>query len=139
MNEDTKQAVLNQIAAGRQWRKASGRGRSKWFIGDSLIHMRFCSNANYDGTTYAYNINPNTLDSHFEVWICGSPSIYYLIPISVIRTIYDHPNAYVDSWHPEMRVAHINTASHQSAYSRNGHTLDFKPFRNATLQATNGA
>ena len=125
MNERAKEAVLTQISGGRPWRKAYGHGKSKWKIEEKIVHMRFCSSPTTDGATFAYNINPNTLSSDYEVWICGRSDDYYLIPIAVIKRIYADAGAYVDSWHPEMRVAHIHTGSHHATFSSDGVGLDF--------------
>jgi len=48
--------------------------------------------------------------------ICGSSEIYYLIPISEIREIYQDPRAYPDRQHPEIRVIDVNVLTHRYTY-----------------------
>jgi hypothetical protein len=125
MNQQAKKEVLSSVAGQHACKPY---GRAKWKVGGNIVHVRFRSDPDLDGVSYFYNINPNTLTANFELWICGDSSKYYLIPIDHIRTIYHNPEAYGDSWHQEMRVAHINTLNHKASFSRDGNTLDFAPY-----------
>lgn len=58
---------------------------------------------------YKFNINPNTLSADYELWICGSAGVWYLVPIDLIGRIYSDPAAYPDHRHPEIRVVSLNT------------------------------
>ena len=135
MNESAKESVLRQMSGDRPFSIARGHGQSKWSIAGKIVHMRFCSQPEADGVTFGYNINPNTLSSDYEVWICGRAEVYYLIPIAVVRTIYSDAGAYVDSWHPEMRVAHVHTRTHHATFSNRGSGLDFTAYFRASLPA----
>ena len=131
MNEKSKEEVLFTIANGRGYQIARSKGPSKWIIGGKfIVHLRFRSSPKADGWTYAYNINPNTLSADFEVWICGSSKIYYLIPMHVLEKIYNDPNTYVDYQHPEIRVIDINTTTHSALYGSGG---DFTSYYCSTL------
>jgi hypothetical protein len=133
-NQLMKEKVIRQIADGRSWEKAAKHhGREKWLVGEDIVHVRYRSGPVKSGATYAYNINPNTLTADYEVWICGSPECYYLIPMRVIRTIYNHPEAYVDWTYPERRVADINVNNDQCRFAREGKTMDFSSYYCATL------
>jgi hypothetical protein len=138
MNESIKEEVLKQMSGNRPFREARGHGPSKWSIEGKIVHMRFCSKPMPDGATFGYNINPNTLSSDYEVWICGRSEVYYLIPIAVIKKIYADPGAYVDSTHPEMRVAHIHTGTHRATFSTRGSGLDFAAYFRAILPPNQG-
>lgn len=117
-NEAIKEQVIQKIANGRVWSEARGQGQSKYRIDEKVIHVRYRSSPKSDGVTYAYNINPNTLSSDYELWICGNASIYYFIPISIIHEIYNDPGGYVDHTHPNLRVSDINTTNHNTLHSR---------------------
>jgi len=133
-NEMLKEEVIHQIAHGKLWEKAVGHGQAKWRIGSKIVHVRYRSKpVSGGGVIYSYNINPNTLASDFEVWICGSADVYYFIPIKVLQEIYNHPDAYVDYTHPEIRVADVNIDNDQCRYARDGQTMDFSSYRCATL------
>jgi len=123
--------VLNQICTGRNW---STTGRAKYRIDNFVIHVRYCSADIYDSPRYKFNINPNTLSSDFEVWICGSSDIYYLIPIQVIRQIYEDPKAYVDYHHPEIRVVSVNVATNSVTYASGGKSKDMSQYLRGTLE-----
>jgi hypothetical protein len=132
-NNTVKEKVLTEVANGLHWRKVKGRGVSKWEIGKYLVHVRFRSDPKADGVTYAYNINPNTLDSDFELWICGNAETFYLISIDVIQQIYDDPDVYVDKAHPKIRVIDIHTVTHRALYGRGGKDDDFSSFYRAKI------
>jgi hypothetical protein len=128
-----KKQVLDTIANGKNWQVAKGQGPAKWKIGNKIVHVRYRSGPKADGITYSYNINQNTLKSEYEIWICGDATSYYLIPINEIQDIYNDPGAYIDKWHPDLRVADINTQTHRASYSRRGITKDFSSYFCAVL------
>lgn len=127
-NEATKNSVLAQIANGQPVSVALGKGRAKWQVGAHVVHVRFRTSPKSDGVTFAYNINPNSLTADYELWICGSESVYYLIPNVEIRAIYDDPDTYPDFQHPEIRVADIDTLHHRALYGRGGKSRDFTQY-----------
>lgn len=120
----TKENVLNQIANGQKIVKCPS---SKWQIGDAILHVRYRTNPVPGGCQYSFNINPNTLKADYEVWICGSENRYYLIPISIIRKMYEHPNTYIDSRY-QYRVASIDVNTHRCLYARGGCDKDFTDY-----------
>ena len=129
-----KEKVIHKIANGKPWEKAVRRGPSKWRIGTKIVHVRYRAKPiSAGGVTYSYNINPNTLASDFEVWICGSSDYYYLIPIRVIEAIYNHPAAYPDNTYPGITVADINIDNDQCRYARDGQTMGFSSYFCATM------
>lgn len=132
-NQQSKYEVLDKISNGKHWYKATGQGQSKWYVGNNIIHVRYRSSPKADGWSYAYNINPNTLTSDFEVWICSNSDVYYLMPISVIKKIYYAPEAYVDYHHPDIRVVDINSQTHFALYGRGGKQMDFSSYFRAKL------
>jgi len=111
----------------------SPAGNAKYRIGAKIIHVRFCSENSGAPTKYKFNINPNTLSADYELWVCGSASLYYLVPISVIRSIYENPHAYVDRHHPNIRVVSINASAHSVTYAAGGQSKNLRSFLKAKI------
>ncbi len=128
---EVKAAVLKQISIGRP---ISYIGKTKWRVGTIVVHVRFRSSAKSRGTSFAYNINPNTLTADYEVWICGNAQRYYLFPISVMSAIYIDPDTYVDQRHTKIRIAEVDIYSHRLLYGRGGKSMDASPYFQKTLQ-----
>jgi hypothetical protein len=128
--EIEKKKVLTRLAAGRQMVSLP---KSKAKVGNNVVHMRFRSSPKGNSSTWSFNINPNTLTGDFELWICGSASLYYLIPITSIKAIYEDESAYVDYAHPEIRVLDIDSSTHQCFYGK-GRNADFASFFHASLE-----
>src|SRR3990172_11623155 len=101
MNDEIKREVLNKVLSTDDWIYI---GKDKYRFNNVVIHARFCSNNIRAPYKYKFNINPNTLRANYELWICGSPEIYYLLPNSIICEFYNSPNAYVDKRHPEIKI-----------------------------------
>ncbi|MFC1783587.1 hypothetical protein ACFL02_08380 [Planctomycetota bacterium] len=128
--EKIKNEVLRRIAKGYLVRSI---GRAKWRIGDHILHVRYCGKPTGQSMRYAYGINPTTLKADFEIWICGKANYYYLIPTKVMKKIYNDPNAYIDSHHPEIRIAKVDAQNHLCYYSRGAKFMDFSEYFYATL------
>lgn len=131
MNTSEKLATL--IHASRGMRPLS-IGSSKYKFDRNTVHARFCSQDKGRATKFKYNINPNTLSADFELWVCGSATTYYLMPVALMQTIYQDPNAYVDRAHPEIRVVSVDTGSHTVTYARGGRFMSVSQYLNAHLQ-----
>ena len=100
-------------------------GREMYRCGKNVIHARYCSPG--DGK-YKFNINPNTLRADYELWICGSATNWYLIPIELIKFMYNHSDAYIDRHHPEIRVVGVDPDHHQAAYAKPSIKIDIEPY-----------
>jgi hypothetical protein len=132
-SEQIKRQVLDRIANGNRWSVAVRRGPAKYRIGNSIVHLRYCTNPKANGITYAFNINPNTLDADYEIWICSTSDKYYLIPMSVIQDIYNDPHGYIDSRSPTRRIININTQSHRCLYAHGGRTVNCRNYYQGTF------
>lgn len=106
-----KQTVFGKIAPGV---RAAMIGREIYELGSTTIHARYCSPGSGH---YKFNINPNTLLADRELWICGSSEHWYLIPMAVIRDMYEHPDAYPDRHHHRIRVVTVDPETHRIAYA----------------------
>jgi hypothetical protein len=128
MSEQIKRQVLQHIASGSP---VSSAGRAKYRIQNSVVHVRFCSTS--ARASYKFNINPNTLSANYELWICGSADIYYLMPIDFLRSIYENPSAYVDHHHPEIRVVSVDTEKHSVTFATGGQSQNLECYLGAVL------
>jgi hypothetical protein len=102
-------------------------------IGKSIVHFRYCSSRPGARWKFKFSINPNTLSADYELWICGNAAVYYLIPISFMKDIYDNPDTYADRKHPEVRPVNVDTYSHAVTYAKGGVKKSLKPYLCATL------
>jgi hypothetical protein len=127
---EIKRAVLSKVARGKRIRPA---GQALYRIDGTLLHIRFCSQDRGGSARYKFNINPNTLRAEWECWICGDDSVYYLIPINVIRRLYNDPGAYVDNHHPNRRVVSVDTLVDETLYARGGKKISVMKYRGETL------
>lgn len=130
-NLEIKEVILEHIARNKAWYKTGGR--EKWNIEGDIVHVKYRSGPKVGGNRYSYNVSPSSLDADFEVWICGDISIYYLIPTKTLADMYNDPNAYVDSYHPNLRVIDINTETHKAQYARGRPYKDFSSYFLARL------
>ena len=121
-NAQAKNAVLDRIAGVGGWWKAPGR--DNWGSKNGTLHTRCRSNAAH-GTTYAYNFGPAALKMDYQVWICGKPEDYYLIPSEVVRKMYAHQKGYVDKAHPNLHVANIDVSCHKVTFATEAQRLNF--------------
>lgn len=125
--EEKKYAVMNQVANVRNFKKAY---QSKFRVDGKLMHIRYCGRKSKN---YPFNINPNTLKSDYEIWICADADHFYLIPTRIMQQIYDDPDAYIDKRHPEIRVVSLNPYDHNCLYARGAQRINFSEFFKATL------
>lgn len=132
-NNEITQAVIDRVANGKSYRRAHGVGRNKFDVEGEIVHTRYCSPSSRNNSRYKFNINPNTLESNYELWICGDEQHYYLIPIHVIQEMYDHPEAYVDSHHAEIRVVSVDRDAHTTTYATGGEKVNLSDYFLSTL------
>lgn len=113
LDNEAKKQVISKIAGNLPIQVLP---KDKVRVGRTIIHVRCTTRGKGGGRTWSFNINPNTLTAHYELWICGKPDKYYLIPIEVMKAIYDDPASWPDKMHPEIRVADIDTRTHECFY-----------------------
>ncbi len=126
-----KLTVLKKVGNGINPTKASGP--SNYWVGHKKVHARFCRTNDRSPHLFKFNINPNTLEADYELWICGGVGLFYFLPISVMQGIYDDPNAYPDYHHPEIRVVSVDGAKDKVIYKTGGGKLDIAQYRNKTI------
>jgi len=94
------------------------------------VHPRYCTGKR----KFWFNINPNSLRADYELWICGDPGRWYLIPANALRQMYEHPKAYPDAHHAEIRVVSVDASTHKASYASPGVNLDLSPYLGAILK-----
>jgi hypothetical protein len=129
MGPNAKEQVLQHLADGRSVVRLP---KAKAKIGQNVIHIRFTAKGKRGGPVWSFGINPNTITADYELWVCGSPGIYYLIPQATVREMYDDPKGYPDKAHKGIRVADVNTKTHECKYARN-RQISLAPCFNAAL------
>lgn len=129
-NEEIKYAVMKNISGSKGY---TFIGRASYLIGSTTLHVRFCSTDSKGSPHYKFNINPNTLNADYEVWICGDIDTYYLLPNSLIKKIYEDPEAYVDSHHPKIRIVSVNVETNTVTYATGGKSTHLLKYLNTTL------
>ena len=130
MSNTEKTAALSAIANGV---RPDNVGKSKFRIRVKLVHVRFCSEDAAGSTKFKFNINPNTLSADFELWVCGSAKTYYLMPVALMRSIYEDPNTYLDRAHPEIRVVSVDAGNNTVTYASGSTYKSLREYLNAKL------
>lgn len=128
--DQIKHSVLDQITMGKPLQP---NGRAKFSVNGTIIHVRYCRPPKSGRPLYKFNINPNTLTSDYELWICGNVNSYYLIPRGIIEQMYKDPDAYVDKHHEEIRIISVNAKNESAIYARKGKSLNLKQYFKATV------
>jgi hypothetical protein len=130
MSTSEKNAALAKVANGASIVSA---GNAKARIGKAVVHVRFCSRNLSAPGKFKFNINPNTLSADYELWVCGSAALYYLMPVAFMRGIYDNPDTYIDRMHPEIRVVSVDADAHTVTYAAGGVSSSLRGFLCGTL------
>ena len=130
MSKEEKNVALTKIANGVPFVSI---GKSKFQIGKEIVHVRFCSTDVKAPAKYKFNINPNTLSANYELWVCGTAKIYYLMPVDLMREIYDNPSTYVDRTHPEIRVVSVDSDRHVITYAAGGVSKSLRQYFGVTM------
>ncbi|MCO5234265.1 MAG: hypothetical protein M9888_11080 [Chitinophagales bacterium] len=134
--ESVQLNVLSKLAGGQ---RITTIKRSLVRINGLLVHYRMKSQASDGASKFPFNINPTTLTADFEIWICGSEEIYYVIPKTIIKKIYDDPDTYTNKTpnQEDIKTLTVNTFANEVAYGRNGKKLDIAKYRNIKLTDLN--
>ena len=134
--ESFRVQALLMITGGNRFRRC---GIVKYRIGKEILHVRFRSGLPQRATGFWFNINPNTLNNTtHEVWICGRPDVYHLVPIEIVQMMYDDPGAYPDRAHAEIKVMTVIPCRQMVQYAP-GKSLDLVPYFKGRLKAGRSA
>ena len=133
---NTIEIVLKKIAGTAEIKNI---GKNKVEIDGYTIHYRLKNHDKSFSSKYPFNINLNSINADFELWICGSDTSYYLVPIEKIESMYWHPMAYVDKHHPNIRALTVNNWNDEVIYASPSVKFDLKPYKNIELSLHNNS
>ena len=129
--EQIKQQVLDIVAGGR---RCTPMRKMIFLVSGTRVHVRFCFPARKDFSFFTFTISPVAMKADYEIWICGSAAQFYLVPTSIVQHIYDDPDAYTESAHPEIRVVYVDVKKNKAAYTAGGKAVDLKAYRGRVLR-----
>ena len=121
-----RDAVLEKIDGGRDYTK---RGRVTYKIDGKYYHIKVKTGQR---VKYPFNINPNVLEADFEVYICGTDFVYYLLPIEVIKNMHSDPSAMPDYRNPGYTIIDVCPGEDKIKYGTGGKSLNIGKYRNLT-------
>lgn len=123
-----KEKVLKRVSNGNE---IIYLPKAKVKINNLIYHYR--EDSYKPSGKYPFNINPNTLSSDYEIWICGSENIYYLIPKFEIEKIY-FSGATPNQTPGQENIITIDIyPANDIVKVRKGFQLDFSTYRNKTI------
>jgi len=81
-----------------------------------------------------FDVNPNTVKADYELWICGMPSLWYLVPVSALVFMQGSPTAYRNTAREATTEVTVNEIEDTCRFARNEKPLDVSAFRHGTLK-----
>ncbi|GJQ60959.1 MAG: hypothetical protein SCALA702_00120 [Melioribacteraceae bacterium] len=102
--------------------------KSNYYIDGIHYHTRLKSRPS-SGSKYPFNINPGTLAAEFEILLFGEHNWAYIVPIKVLENMYEHPEAYIDNHHPNIRIYTMDAVSGEATYAKGGLKIDFSNYK----------
>ena len=80
-----------------------------------------------------FNINDSLLAADYEVYVCGSHNLYYMVPVELIRQMHTDPSAMPDHTHPGYTIVDVHPTKDEIIFGKGGKSLSIVKHRNATL------
>src|SRR5713226_2390949 len=109
-----RESALRRIAGGRATRKT---GQVTYEIEGKRFHIKVKTG---NLRKYPFNINDAVLAADYEVYVCGTQDLYYMVPVELIRKMHTDPSAMPDYTHPGLTVVDIYPAENQIIYGTGG-------------------
>jgi hypothetical protein len=131
-NESVGEQTLLLVAEGMRWVRQDG---TTYRVDADTIHVRYDSPATATGTSWPFDIGPTSLEADYDLWICGDPEDYYLIPNTIVRGMHSDsdPTAYPSLQHKDTIVANVDLVTDIITYGRQ-RSLKAEVFRSVTLK-----
>ena len=130
MEEDPKEVAVRKLTTDQK--SVSGR-LSEWRVGKKSVHVLYSSGVKDKEGLYRFRINVKSIRADAELLICGTPSVYFLLPQATVKKIYSHPTARRCSTYHDMRILIVDAEKQTVAYTTDGQTLSLEAFKNLTL------
>ena len=96
-----RESVLRKIAGYKAFKKV---GRVSYEIDGNTYHIKVKTG---QLKKYPFNINKAVLSADYEVYVCGTDELYYVIPVELIRKMHLDPSAMPDYTHPGLTVVDV--------------------------------
>jgi len=122
-----RESVLLKIAGGKAFRKS---GTVSYIIDGYTYHIKVKTG---QLKRYPFNINKSVLSADYEVYVCGTDELYYVIPVELIRKMHSDPSAMPDYTYPGYTVVDVCPDEEKIIYGTGGKSLNVGAFRNVTL------
>ncbi len=122
-----REIVLSALSGGNVTRKI---GNVTYEIEGKSYHIKMVTG---NKSKYPFNINNTVLKADFEIYICGSSELYYVIPINVIKMMHEDPAAMPDNTHPGYTVIDVHPNEDKIIYGTHGKSIDISSYRNSIL------
>jgi len=122
-----REAVLQKIAGNKEFIKA---GKVTYTIDGNNYHIKVKTD---DLKKYPFNINNAVLSADFEVYVCGSDELYYVIPNELIKLMHTDPDAMPDHSHPGLTIIDVFPQENKIIYGTGGKAINIECFKNIVL------
>lgn len=120
------QELLNKLFPHEQ---VVFKKQSTYIINNKIYHCRYKTDPSSGLDKFAYNINNSTLKADFELIAFGEKNHIYIVPSSVMKEMYEHPNSYVDRTHPKIRAYTLDTETGEATYAKPGVKQNFSEYK----------
>lgn len=118
---------MRKIAGGRASKKVS---KVTYEVEGKLFHIKVRTG---QLRKYPFNINDAVLAADYEVYVCGTDDLYYMVPVELIKRMHSDPSAMPDHTHPGLTVVDIHPDDERVVYGTGGKSLSISKYKNATL------
>lgn len=122
-----RKTVLRKIAGDRTFKKM---GPVTYEIEGKRFHIKVKTG---QLKKYPFNINDTVLTADYEVYVCGTDALYYMVPIDLVKTMHADPAAMPDYRNPGYTIIDIYPDEEQIIYGTGGKSLNVSKYRNAAL------
>jgi hypothetical protein len=123
-----REKVLAKIATGNNPRKIGG---VSYDIAGKTFHIKVVTGKK---KKYPFNINDTVLKADYEVYVCGTSDLFFVVPISIVKMMHEDPNSMPDYTYPGYTVVDVHPMENKIIYGTKGKAIDIGMYRNATLK-----
>lgn len=122
--DEYRELVLQRIAAGKAYKKI---GKVTYNIDGKLYHVKVKRG---QLNKYPFNINNAVLAADFEVYVCATEELYYVIPVELVNKMHSDPSAMPDHRYPGLTILDVYPGEEKIRFGTGGKSLSIGKFRN---------
>lgn len=123
-----RKKVLDKIADDDEYRQI---GRVSYDIAGKIFHIKVVTGKKKN---YPFNINKTVLKADYEVYVCGTSELFFVIPISIVKKMHEDPNAMPDYRNKDYTVVVVKPLENKITYATKGKAINIGIYRNATFK-----